>query len=180
MPFVRAKAFAFVAGAAVTLYPLVGHAGPCSDDIADVGRKLAQSASRGPATTGTLFGANPGAIQSMSDPAQTVTPSAIGTSATNQVGGTAGTKELNAAVGQVATSAQDVRAQQQGLPTAAQVAAQGPKSSVETTPQGSAPPQSDDHMSEAKMELEKARMLDQKDDGACADAVKHARDLMGG
>ena len=40
--------------------------------------------------------------------------------------------------------------------------------------------QSDDHMSEAKMELEKARMLDQKDDGACADAVKHARDLMVG
>ena len=180
MQFIRVKAFAFVTGVAVSLYPVVSHAGPCSDDIADVGRKLAQSASLGPATTGKLVGSNPGAIQPKSDPAEGVTPSATGTSATNRVGGTAGTKELNAAVGQVATSSQDVRAQQQGLPTAAQVAAQGSKSSVETTPQKSTSPQSDDHMSEAKMELEKARMLDQKDDRACSDAVKHARDLMGG
>ena len=180
MRLFSARTLASVAAAAVALYPVVSHAGPCSDDIADVGRKLAQSASLGPATTGTLVGSNPGAIQPKNDPAQAVTPSGAGTSATNRVGGTAGTKELNAAVGQVATSSQDVRAQQQGLPTAAQVAAQGSKSSVETTPQKTTATESDDRMSEAKMELEKARMLDQKDDRACSDAVKHARDLMGG
>ena len=38
----------------------------------------------------------------------------------------------------------------------------------------------DDRMSQAKIELEKARMLDQKDDRACAGAVDRTRQLMGG
>ena len=156
-------------------------AGPCSDGIADLGRKLAQSPALGPVTTGTLTGSNPG-----SAPAGSSQPGAAGiggTSAENRVGGTAGTKELNAASAQIATSPDDVRRQSQGLPTAAQVASAGSSRQVETAPSqaqsasNSAKP--DDRMSQAKMELERARMLDQKDDGACRGALDKAREMAG-
>ena len=110
----------------------VASAGPCSDGIAELGRKLSQSPVLGPVTTGALPGSNPG-----NAPTGTPQPgpaAATGTSADNRVGGTAGTKELNAAAGNIATSADDVRRQQQGLPTAAAVAAAGSSRSVETTP----------------------------------------------
>lgn len=156
-------------------------AGPCSDGIADLGRKLAQSPALGPTTTGTLTGSNPG-----SAPAGSPQPGAAGTggtSADNRVGGTAGTKELNAASAQIATSPDDVRRQSQGLPTAAQVAASGSGRQVETAPSqaqsasNSAKP--DDRMSQAKMELERARMLDQSNDGACRGALDKAREMAG-
>ncbi len=176
----KTKACAWLVGLAIASFPTLGFAGPCSDDIADLSRKLSASPALGPVTTGALSGAGPGSIQAKGGAGQGEMPSKTGTSADSRQGGTAGTKELNAVVGQVATSSQDARAQQQGLPTAAEVAAQGSKTSVETTPTGKTSPQPDDRMSSAKMELEKARMLDQKDDRACADSVKHARDLMGG
>ncbi len=153
--------------------PMAAYAGPCSDGIADLGRKLTPSASLGPVTTGTLSGTVPAAAP------QPSAPGATGTSADNRVGGTAGTKEANAAVGNlVATSSQDVRRQQEGLPTAAAVAAAGPGKSVETTPGqgGSAAP--NDRMSEAKMELEKARMLDQQGDQSCHASLDRTRQLM--
>lgn len=156
-------------------------AGPCSDAIADLGRKLAQSPALGPATTGTLTGSNPGSAPTGSpQPGATGTG---GTSADNRVGGTAGTKELNAASAQIATSPDDVRRQSQGLPTAAQVASSGSGRQVETAPSqaqsasNSAKP--DDRVSQAKMELERARMLDQKDDGTCRGAMDKARELAG-
>lgn len=156
-------------------------AGPCSDGIADLGRKLAQSPALGPVTTGALTGSNPGAAPSATT--QPGAPGTVGTSADNRVGGTAGTKELNAAVGQVATSSDDVRRQQQGLPTAAAVAAAGSNRQVETAPgqaqSVSSNAKPDDRMSQAKMELERARMLDQKDDGACRGALDKARELAG-
>ncbi len=157
--------------------PAAAVAGPCSDQIAELGRKLSQSPSLGPVTTGTLSGANPNNAPAA---APAASPSATGTSADKRVGGTAGTKELNAAVGNnIATSAQDVRRQQEGLPTAAAVAAAGSGKSVETTPGqgGSAAP--NDRMSQAKMELEKARQLDQKDDPACSGSIERTRQLMG-
>lgn len=152
------------------------HAGPCSDQITALGRQLAQSPALGPVTTGALAGAGPGAA---APTAQPNVPATAGTSADNRVGGTAGTKEMNAAAAQVATSSQDVRRQQEGLPTAAAVAAAGSSRSVETTPGQAASAQPNDRMSQAKMELEKARMLDQANDRSCSASVDRTRQLMG-
>ena len=151
-------------------------AGPCTSDIAELGKTLSQSSSLGPATTGTLSGSAPGSIQPAT---QDTSASTKGTTADKSVGGTAGTKEMNAAAGQVATSADDVRRQQQGLPTAAQAAAAASKSSVETAPAQTSNKMPDDRMSQAKMELETARTLDQQGDTACATSIKHVRELMG-
>lgn len=162
----------------LTAIPTGAAAGPCSDQIAELGRKLAQSPSLGPVTTGTLSGSNPGSAPASS--ASGAAPSAAGTSADNKVGGTAGTKEINAAVGNnIATSSQDVRRQQEGLPTAAAVAAAGSGKSVETTPGQGSSAAPNDRMSEAKMELDKARMLDQKDDASCRGSIDRVRQLAG-
>ncbi|MBC7800743.1 MAG: hypothetical protein H7Z10_08975, partial [Gemmatimonadaceae bacterium] len=105
---------------------------------------------------------------------------AAGTSADSRMGGTAGTKEANAAVGtNVATSPQDVRRQQEGLPTAAAVAAGGSGRSVETTPSQTPSAMPNDRMSQAKSELERARALDQRDDRACMQSIERTRQLMG-
>lgn len=168
-----------VLGFAALMLPAVASAGPCSDQIAELGRKLAQSPAMGPVTTGALGGAAPGTTPTPTSGGTGPAPVTTGTSADNRVGGTAGTKEVNAAVGNIATSADDVRRQQQGLPTAAQVAAAGSSRSIETTPGQGSSPMPDDRMSQAKMELEKARMLDQKDDRACSASVDRTRQLMG-
>ena len=167
---VMAGLSAFCVG--VVAMPMGAVAGPCSDQIAELGRKLSQSPSLGPVTTGALPGSNPNNAPGTSP--------AAGASADNRVGGTAGTKEVNAAVGNtIATSSQDVRRQQEGLPTAAAVAAAGSGKSVETTPGQASGAGPNDRMSEAKAELEKARMMDQKDDGACRGAIDRARQLAG-
>jgi len=176
--------FKIIAGLSVlclglTAVPTEVFAGPCSDQIADLGRKLAQSPSMGPVTTGTLSGSNPGSAPTAGG-SQPGAPATTGTSADNRVGGTAGTKEVNAAVGNnIATSSQDVRRQQEGLPTAAATAAAGSGKSVETTPGQGSSAMPNDRMSQAKMELEKARMLDQKDDPACSGAIDRTKQLMG-
>ncbi len=158
---------------AAAVAPAAAIAGPCSDGIAELGRKLAPSASLGPVTTGTVSGTAPTASP------QPNAPTASGTSADAHVGGTAGTKEANAAVGNlVATSSQDVRRQQEGLPTAAAVAAAGSGKSVETTPSQASSQGPDDRMSQAKMELEKARMLDQNGDQSCHASLDRTRQLM--
>lgn len=164
---------------AAGLLPGVAYAGPCTNDIAEIGRTLAQSPSLGPVTTGTLQGSNPGDAPGAAP--QPASPGTTGTSADNKVGGTAGTKELNSSVGNlVATSSQDVRLQQEGKPTAAAAAAQGSARSVETTPdqavKGNVP---DDRMSKAKVSLEQARKLDQADDPSCSAAITRTKQLMG-
>ena len=162
---------AFSAGAAM--------AGPCTDQIAELGRTLAQSPAVGPVTTGALGGAAPTSVQTTTD--RPGAPSTTGTSADNRVGGSAGTKEVNAAVGNlVATSSQDTRRQQEGLPTAAAQAAAADKQSVETAPRLGSGQQPNDNMSMAKMELEKARMLDQSNDQACMGSIDKTRQLIKG
>jgi len=164
---------------AAGVLPGVAHAGPCTNDITEIGRKLAQSPSLGPVTTGTLQGAKPG--DAPTPAAQPAAPGTVGTSADNRVGGTAGTKELNSSVGNlVATSSQDVRLQQEGKPTAAAAAAQGSARSVETTPdQAVKGNQPNDRMSEAKVSLERARALDQANDPSCSAAITRTKELMG-
>lgn len=163
----------------IVVLPNVAAAGPCSDQIAELGRKLSQSPSLGAPTTGTLTGSNPNNAPGASA-AASAAPQPTGTSADNRVGGTLGTKEANAAVGNmVATSPQDVRRQQEGLPTAAAVAGAGSGKSVETTPGQGSGAALNDRMSQAKMELEKARQLDQKDDPACRGSIDRTRQIMG-
>lgn len=110
-----------------------------------------------------------------------------GTSAESRQGGSAGTRELNAVVGnQVATSPEDVRRQQQGLPTAAAAAeagqrAQSDRQRVEVVPgTPGATPGPDNRAERAKTELETARALDARDDGACRDAITRVRQAMQG
>ena len=156
--------------------PAMALAGPCSDQIAELGKTLSQSPSLGTApTTGALAGSGPGSAPS-SAPADA--PTAKGTSADNRMGGTAGTKELNSASSQVATSSQDVRRQQEGLPTAAATAAAKDHGSVETAPglgQGKSP---DDSTAAAKSELQNAVALDRKDDPQCRDSIMRVRGLL--
>ena len=155
-------------------------AGPCSADITELGRKLSQSPALGPVTTGTLQGSSPKTAPH-TDANRPGEPTTKGTSASDKVGGTLGTKEANAAVGnQVATSPQDVRRQQEGLPTAAAAAAASGKGSVETKPELGSSKELSGNMSEAKMALERARMLDHAGDDSCKSAIERARKLMNG
>ena len=153
-------------------------AGPCSDDIATLGRQLSQKPQLGPATTGTLTGSNPGSTPGSG---QAPATDAKGTTASQdaKIGGTAGTKELDAASNNVATSPADVRRQQLGKPTAAQAAATG-SGSDETHPGSQASNMSaqDDHVSRAKTAWQQAVDLNAKNDPACKGAVAKAQDAL--
>lgn len=174
------------------LAPTGAFAGPCSNDIAELSRTLSASPSlSGTPTTGALSGAGPGNAPSPAGSGGgSATPSpdrTAGTSADNRQGGTAGTRELNAAVGnQIATSPDDVRRQQEGRPTAAAAAeagqrAQSDRQRVEVVPGApGSTPGPDDRMARAKTELENARALDSRDDGACRDAITRVRQAMQG
>ena len=95
------------------------------------------------------------------------------------MGGTAGTKELDAASSDVATSPADVRRQQLGKPTAAQAAASDSKSD-ETHPgtQAGSSMAQDDHVSRAKAAWQEAVDLNAKNDPACKGAVTKAQDAL--
>ena len=170
---IAALSFVLVPAAAV-LVPAAAWAGPCSDDIASLGRQLSQSPAMGPATTGALAGSGPGGVGH----AQTAAADTHGTSADGKMGGTAGTKEINAASGNVATSDADVRAQQVGKPTASGQAASG--NAVETSPGRHTPDSSasDDRMTRAKAAWQKAVDLNAQNDGGCHGAVDQARQAL--
>ncbi len=163
--------------AGLVALPGIAAAGPCSDDIATIGRQLSQSPALGPATTGTLTGSNPGSTPSASQPSSTGNK---GTSADQRVGGTAGTKEMNAASGSVATSDADVRQQQLGHPIASTSGQD--RNGVETAPgkQQVASSASDDRMSRAKSAWQKAVDLNAKDDSSCKSAIAQARSALQG
>ncbi len=164
------------AGLCFALAPGVALAGPCSDQIAELSKTLSQNPSLGGSpTTGALTGSNPGSAPTN---APAVDPTTKGTSADNRMGGTGATKELNSVSSQVATSSQDIRRQQEGLPTAAATAAMHDKKSVETAPKLGQAPSSDDRMSMAKSELQNAVALDKKDDSLCLDSVLRVRNMM--
>jgi hypothetical protein len=156
--------FAFAAA----LAPAGASAGPCSNDIAELSRILSASpALSGTPTTGALAGGMPGNTPSPAGGgggAATSSPDrTAGTTADNRQGGTMGTRELNAVVGnQVATSPDDVRRQQEGRPTAAAAAemgqrAQSDRQRVEVVPGApGAAPGTDERMARAKADLESA------------------------
>lgn len=186
---------AAIAAIGITLAAAPALAGPCSNDIADLSRRLTSNPTLGGSpTSGALSGAEPGHSPSPTGGGAAGGSSATnagspdrmaGTSADRRQGGTAGTREMNATVNnQIATSPEDVRRQQQGQPTAAAQAEAGKsgqtdRNRVEVTPnQHAAAAPQDDRASRAKSELETARALDQRDDAGCRDAVNRVRSLM--
>jgi hypothetical protein len=175
---------------AAALAPAGASAGPCSNEIAELSRILSASPALGAGTptTGALAGGMPGNTPSPAGGGGSATPSpdrTAGTTADSRQGGTAGTREMNAVVGnQIATSPDDVRRQQEGRPTAAAAAvgqrAQSDRQRVEVVPgTPGAAPGTDERMARAKADLEDARTLDQRDDGACRDAITRVRQALG-
>jgi hypothetical protein len=102
------------ASLALGLLPGAVAAGPCEQQISELGRTLSNEPTLGPATSGALAGTSPGAIERdapMPDPAATSVDPAPSLSEGGKTSGSAGTSEMNAASAQVATSAQDVQLQ---------------------------------------------------------------------
>jgi hypothetical protein len=137
-------------------------AGPCTEQIAEIQKSLSSmdagsgptmraGAPQGPATTATTA------------PARAGTAAAPGTEA-----GAA----MSAVTEGRATSAQDVRAQQQGQPTSSQVA----QSSGQL---GHSAPLPADKVTQVNAALERARGLDQQGNAGCTQAVNEARQLVG-
>ena len=72
-----------------------------------------------------------------------------------------GTREMSAVAGQIATSPEDVRRQQEGRPTVAQAADQAAT-----------------RLPAAKAKLDQARLLDEKGQAGCMGLVNEARSLL--
>jgi hypothetical protein len=137
-------------------------AGPCSDQIAAVSRELsAHTDVSGPPTIGTLNGAGPS--DKSTAPASDTSAQAKGTTSDgNNLKGESGSREMTAAASNTATSPEDVRRQQAGVPTMAD------------SPNAKTPNQG---VAKAAQQLDRARMLDAKNDPACHEAVEQASQL---
>lgn len=151
-------------------------AGPCAEQISDVSRQLANNPAMGGTTGAALAGNAPGAIQDKApmpqqepprEAAETtgdaVTGQAVGTTMAGNAPGSV-SQPIDPAAGK-ATSAQDVRLQQQGKPT---------------TAQGGSLNAGDERMNQAKMALDSARTLDQQGSQDCMTKLDEARKLMSG
>ena len=173
--------------AALGLTPAAALAdGPCTNDIAQVGKQLGSQVGLGAPVSEPAAGqqvdkaaGSQQANAAASDRAQPGGASRTGGGSPGTVGGVAGPvgtaaggQQANAvASGQVATSPEDVRRQSEGKPTTAQQAAQGGASSGAS---------SADKVSQAKMALQRAVDLNAKGDASCMGAINDARDLMKG
>jgi hypothetical protein len=156
---------AFLLASSILIGPAVGvvSAGPCSDQIAELSRLTSGGAS--PTTTGSTA-ANPGAAtvgnpgaggMAAAKPGEASQPGSGRQSADQR----SGTREMNAAAGQVATSAEDVRRQQEGRPTTAQAANQA-----------------SERLPAAKAKLDQARQLDEQGNSGCMTLVNEARAVL--
>lgn len=172
--------------AALALAPAARAAGPCTDDIAQLGKQLGTMNGLGAPVSEPDNGQQVGkgmtkqADSSASDRKQDGGASLVGGGSPGTVGGVAGAAggaggqaKDPVASGQVATSAADVRRQSAGKPTMAQQAAMDNGKGS-----GSASMASEDKVSQAKAALQRAVDQNAKDDGACAGSIKEARALM--
>ncbi|KAA2237792.1 hypothetical protein [Salinarimonas soli] len=179
---------AALAFAALGLAPVAVLAGPCDDDIAVLKRQLGSQVGLGapvsepdrgqtpaPAQVGQ-GAAEPGATSS-TDRAQPGGASRTAGGSPGTVGGVAGPATAatgtgtggGIASGSIATSAEDVRRQSEGLPTTAVQASRGTAS-----PEAAAA----DKSSQAKTALQRAVDLNAAGDRGCTSAVTEARNLM--
>jgi len=151
-------------------------AGPCTEQLGEVSRQLANNPALGGTTGATLAGNAPGAIQNKAPmpqqdaPGGAADPAGEGvkgkTVATTMAGNAPGSmsQPLDPAAGK-ATSPQDVRLQQQGKPTMAQ---------------GGSLNAGDERLSQASRALDEARGLDQQGSDGCMAKLDEVRRLMGG
>lgn len=173
--------------ASISLAPLLAHAeGPCTNDIAQLARKLGDMNSVGAPISQPDAGQH---VETSKAPllldVTRTTPSdheqaggasrlkggSFGTvgGIAGPVGSVAGSESQNAVMsGAVATSAADARRQSEGKPTMAQQAASG--SSVETG--------TSDRISEAKMILQTAVDQNASNDASCMNSVAQVREKM--
>lgn len=154
-----------VVGAAVGLGIGVGTAmaGPCTDQVDRLAMALSDPSGK---AMGTLSGAAPGgaATDAPMPNMGEKTEASAGKSTGTLAGATPDARQGAAEPApQVAKSAQDVRLQQQGMPTMAQ---------------GGDPAEADARLEQAKASLEKARSLDQQNDEGCMAAVQEAEQAM--
>jgi len=175
-----------VAFAALALAPIAAFAdGPCTSDIAQIGKQLGTQTGLGAPVSepsaglqvgqGSTQQASPSAAagsSSSSDGKQKLGDSAgAAGGVAGTVGAAVGTETAQGiASGQIATSPEDVRRQSEGKPTTAQ-ASMSPNASVATGA---------DKVSQAKSALQRAVDLNAKGDKSCMDAVNDARNLMKG
>ena len=160
----------WLAGIALALLATPALAGPCTQDISELGKKLSDSQAVGAPTTGVVSGS---VDTSKVDGAKTAAAQAGKTSTTEEspslnkddkTGGLGGVQEMNATAANRATSPADVRREQAGKP----VAAADPHNA------GTA----DHGDTAAKNLLSEARALDAKDDAGCKDKIEAAKKAM--
>ncbi|MGI4951571.1 MAG: hypothetical protein ACRYGM_07175 [Janthinobacterium lividum] len=166
------------------LTPVLARAeGPCTSDIAQLGRKLGDMNGVGAPVSEPDAGQHVGTpgVSGLLDAAQTTSSDhnqpggasrikggSFGTvgGVAGAIGSSAGSASQNAVMsGAIATSAADVRLQSEGKPTMAQQAISG--SHVETD--------ASDQVSEAKMILQKAVDLNASNDASCLDSIAQVR-----
>jgi len=165
----------FLAGcAAVALTSGAALAGPCSEQIAALQQSLSsRDAGAGPVQMTAGGGTSSQASEAGSSVRNTSEASrtAAELRATGQGSGServGPTGALGRATGGSAASAQDVRLQQQGLPTQAEATQNG-------TPAAAV---GEDKLQKVAADLDRARSLDAKNDSGCMDAVNNARKAM--
>lgn len=173
--------------------------GPCSSQIAQLGKQLSKQTGLGAPVAEPVAGENVSASRQQSTGPDV--PATAGSAASTHAGanarpgasaGTAGgvagavgaaagtTTAEGIASGQIATSPADVRRQSEGLPTQAQAAAErdakgGPNGGSTERAAASA-----DKVSMAKSDLQNAATLNAKGDKSCMKYIRHARSMMKG
>jgi hypothetical protein len=134
-------------------------AGPCSDQIAELSRVMTGGVS--PTTTGATpspGGATAGNVGAAGMAGTRPGEASVPGTGRQTADQRSGTREMSAVAGQVATSPEDVRRQQEGRPTASQAA-----------------DQASERLPLARAKLEEARLLDQQGNAACMTLVHEAR-----
>jgi hypothetical protein len=158
----RIPALLLASGALISLGAGMAWAGPCSDQIAELSRVTSGGAS--PTTTGATSSpgaatvGNVGAAGTAGAKPGEASDTGTGKQSADQ---RSGTREMSAVAGQIATSPDDVRRQQEGRPTAAQAA-----------------DQASDRLPMAKAKLDQARLLDEQGNAGCMALVNEARAAM--
>jgi hypothetical protein len=131
-------------------------AGPCSQQISQLEKTLSsKDAGSGPVSTGN---ASPAASIG-GQTGHPAPPHEVGTQNGEKTGPT---KSMNQASSQTATSAQDVRRQQQGEPTAANATGAF---------------HADDRTAKIEAALQRARQMDSQNNADCKNAVNEAQQL---
>ncbi len=173
--------------ATLALAPAARAAGPCTSDIAQLGRQLGTMNGMGAPVSEPDNGQQVGMASAKrmdtapSDHKQSGGASLVGGGSPGTVGGVSGAAggggnpqaKDAVASGQVATSAADVRRQSAGKPTMAQqAAADNGKGSGGTTMAN------DDKVSQAKAALQRAVDQNAKGDSGCMQSIQQVRALM--